>query len=219
MSHSVLTSLEEAVAAFEAGRPILIHDGADREHEVDLLYPAHAVDPLAVARLRNDAGGLVFVALSAAVADTFDLPFLHEILDHPTTVYDHVGYDDRPSFSLSVNHRETYTGVTDADRSMTIRELARAAADPDGVDFAATFRAPGHVHLLRGADGLLTERQGHTELGLALADAADGVSAVAGAEMLDDTSGQALSPAAARSYAARHDLVYLNAEDVVDRFA
>lgn len=219
MSQTVLTDLENAVSAFEAGRPVLIHDGADREHEVDLLYPAHAVDPTAVARLRNDAGGLIFVALPAAVAKAFELPFLHDALDHPATEYDHVGYDARPSFSLPVNHRDTFTGVTDADRSHTIRAIAQAAADPDTTDFASEFRSPGHVHLLRGADSLLAERQGHTELGLALAEVAEGVVAVAGAEMLDDASGRAMSPAAARSYAARHDLVYLDATDVYDQLA
>lgn len=215
MSRAILTTLESAISAFEAGRPVLIYDGAEREHEVDLLYPANAVDSRAVSRLRNDAGGLVFVAITADVADTFDLPFLHEILDHPATEYDDVGYDSRPSFSLSVNHRSTYTGVTDEDRAMTITALAEAATSPERTDFAAEFRAPGHVHLLRGAKGLLTSRQGHTELGLALAQEVN-VSAVAGAEMLDDASGRAMSPAAAQDYAARHELVYLDARDLVD---
>lgn len=219
MSHSILTSLEAGIGALEAGEPVLVHDGADREHEVDLLFPAHAVDPTDVARLRNDAGGLVFVALSSEVSDAFDLPFLHEAIDHPATRYDHVGYDTRSSFSLPVNHRETYTGVTDEDRSRTIRELASAAADPAGTDFAAEFRTPGHVHLLRGAEGLLASRRGHTELGLALAHEADGVAAVAGAEMLDDATGRATSPGAARAYAARHGLAYLDAVEICDRLA
>ncbi|MFP4591039.1 MAG: 3,4-dihydroxy-2-butanone-4-phosphate synthase [Halobacteriales archaeon] len=215
MSRPLLTDLDAAVAALERGRPVLVHDGDDREHEVDLLYPARAVAPGDVARLRHDAGGLLFVALPDAVARTFDLPFLHEAVDHPATEYDHVGYDARPSFSLSVNHRTTYTGVTDADRSRTIRALAAAAAAPEATDFAAEFRAPGHVHLLRGAPGGLTSRQGHTELGLALAAEAEGVAAIAGCEMLDDASGGALDPRDARRYAREHDLVYLEAADVI----
>ncbi|MFW6448927.1 MAG: 3,4-dihydroxy-2-butanone-4-phosphate synthase, partial [Halobacteriota archaeon] len=209
MSRPLLTDIDAAVAALERGRPILVHDGDDREHEVDLLYPANAVDPADVARLRNDAGGLLFVALPDAVARVFDLPFLHEALDHPATEYDHVGYDARPSFSLSVNHRDTYTGVTDADRSQTIRALAAAAAAPQATDFASEFRAPGHVHLLRGAPGGLASRRGHTELGLALAAQAEGVEAIAGCEMLDDGTARALDPRAARRYAHDHDLVYL----------
>lgn len=214
MSRAALTDVSRAVDDLGAGRPVLIHDGPDREHEVDLIYPADAVDHRAVARLRLDAGGVVFVALPAAVARAFDLPFLHEAIDHPATEYDHVGYDARPSFSLSVNHRETYTGVTDADRALTIRAVARAAADPAAVAFGEEFRSPGHVHLLRGADGLLDERRGHTELALALAGAAD-VAAVAGAEMLSDTSGGALTPEAARRYARERDLAYIDAADIL----
>jgi len=218
VSAPVLTSVVEAIAALEAGRPVLIHDGTDREHEVDLLYPANAVVPRAVSQLRNDAGGVLFVALPDEVAEAFDLPFLHDVIDHPCTEYTDVKYDARPSFSLSVNHRETYTGVTDVDRSLTITAIARAAAAPDRTDFAAEFRSPGHVHLLRGAPGLLASRQGHTELGLALADEAAGVSAIAGSEMLDDQTGRALSPDDARAYARRYDLVYLDGRDVLDRY-
>lgn len=217
MSKPVLTSVDAAIAAFEAGRPILVHDSADREHEIDLLYPAGAVTPSDVARLRNDAGGLLFVAIPADVAESFALPFLHEALDHPATDYDDVGYDARPSFSLSVNHRDTYTGITDNDRALTVRALAAAAANPADTTFDREFRAPGHVHVLRGADGLLEERQGHTELGLALASETPGVSAVAGAEMLDDETGEAMTPADARAYATRYDLVYLDGRDVCER--
>lgn len=216
MSKMVLTGVRAAIESLEAGRPILVHDGTDREHEVDLLYPARAVDPAAVARLRNDAGGVLFVALPDAVARAFDLPFLHDAIDHPCTVYDDVKYDTRPSFSLSVNHRATYTGVTDADRSLTIRAVGAAASRPDETDFAAEFRAPGHVHLLRGAPNLLAERQGHTELSLALAAETDSVAAVAGSEMLDDETGGSLATAAARSYADRYGLVYLDGADILD---
>lgn len=216
MSRSRLSTVSAAINALENGRPVLVHDGSDREHEVDLIYPARAVDPPAVARLRNDAGGVLFVALPDRVARAFELPFLHEVLDHPTTEYDHVGYDARPSFSLSVNHRDTYTGVTDEDRARTIQALARAASAPAAVEFAREFRAPGHVHLLRGAPEGLDTRQGHTELGLELAEAAADVAAVAGSEMLDDETGGALPPGLARRYARRHDLVYLEAEEIVE---
>jgi 3,4-dihydroxy 2-butanone 4-phosphate synthase len=206
-----------AVEAFARGEPVLVHDADDREGETDVLYPARAVEPGDLARLRNDAGGLVFVAVSDAVAGAFDLPFLHDLIDHPSAAFDDVGYDVRPSFSLSVNHRDTYTGITDRDRARTVSALGAAAAAPDATDFAAEFRAPGHVHLLRGAPGLLSEREGHTELGLALAAAADREPAVAGAEMLDDETGDALSPPDARAYAERNGLVYVEGSALVDR--
>ena len=210
---------DRAVRAFADGEPVLVHDAADRESETDVLYPAEAVDHEAVVRLRADAGGLVFVALPAAVADAFELPFRHEAVDHPAVAFDDLAYDARPSFSLTVNHRDTYTGITDRDRARTVRALGRAAADPAGTEFAAEFRSPGHVHLLRAAPGLLADRQGHTELGVALALAAGTGGAVTGAEMLDADTGGALSPADARAYADEHDLVYVEGSALVDRLA
>ena len=209
-------SVAAAVRAFAAGEPVLVHDAADREGETDLIYPAGAVDPEAVARMRNDAGGLVCVALSDAVSEAFDLPFVQETIDHPLAADHDLAYDERSSFSLTVNHRETFTGITDEDRALTIRELGRHAADPDATAFADAFRAPGHVHLLRAAPDLLADREGHTELGIALADAAGREPAAVVCEMLDD-SGGARSPVDARAYAERNDLVYVEGADLIAR--
>jgi len=210
-------AVDRALAAFRSGEPVLIHDAADREGETDLVYPAGAVTPAAVSRLRHDAGGLVCVALSHVVAEAFDLPFLQDVLDHPAAATHDLGYDERSSFSFTVNHRDTYTGITDEDRALTITALAEAAATPADTEFPEMFRAPGHVHLLRAASGLLTNRRGHTELGVALAVAADLPPAVVVCEMLDDDGG-ARSPAAACSYAARHDVPYVEGARLVERF-
>jgi 3,4-dihydroxy 2-butanone 4-phosphate synthase len=208
-------SVERAVEAVRRGEPVLVHDAADREGETDLVYPAGAVTPDAVARMRNDAGGLVCVALSAAVCRAFDLPYAQSAIDHAAAADHDLAYDERSSFSLAVNHCDTFTGITDEDRALTITRLAEAAADPAGVDFAAEFRAPGHVTLLRAAPGLVADRRGHTELALVLAAAADRPPAMVVCEMLDDETGGALSPAAARAYADRHGLVYVEGADVV----
>jgi 3,4-dihydroxy 2-butanone 4-phosphate synthase len=210
-------SVGAAIDAFRQGRPVAIHDAADREGETDLVYPAGAVTPEAVARMRNDAGGLVCVALSDAVSAAFDLPFVQSVLDHPTAADHDLAYDDRSSFSITVNHRDTHTGITDDDRALTITALADAAAAPETTDFAATFRAPGHVHLLRAAPGLLADRQGHTELGIALADAADLPPAVVVCEMLDDETGGALPPAAAQAYADRAEIPYVEGAALLER--
>ncbi len=214
-----VAAIERALESLRAGEPILVHDAADREGETDLIYHASAVDPPAVAHLRNDAGGLICVALGYEVAESFGLPFFSAAVDHPATVEGELAYDERSSFSLPVNHRETFTGITDEDRSLTIRALAAAAAAPEETEFAAEFRIPGHVHLLKGAPGLLESRKGHTELGLALAAAAELPPAVVVCEMLDDHSGRALSPADARAYADRHGLAYLEGRDVLERLA
>ncbi len=213
------SSVEQTISAFSRGEPVLIHDAADREGETDLVYPATAVTPEAVARLRNDAGGLVCVALSNELCEQFELPFASEAIDHPLSRDPDVGYDDRSSFSLTVNHRDTYTGITDADRSLTIKRLGALSANPDEVDFLAEFHAPGHVHLLRGAPDLLADREGHTELGLALAKQTAQPQAVVVCEMLDDETGTALTPARAQAYARNNGLAYIEGRSLVDRFA
>ena len=225
--------VDDAVAAFAAGAPVLVHDAADREGEVDLVYPAVAVAAADVARMRDDAGGLVCVALSDDVCATWELPFVRETLDHPAAGAHELSYGDRSSFSLTVNHRDTFTGITDEDRALTISALGEAAAEvrratalagdvardavaagPEG--FADRFRAPGHVHLLRAAPDLLADRRGHTELGVALAEAAGVAPAVVVCEMLDEADG-ALSPTAARAYADHNGLVYVEGSDLLER--
>jgi len=218
-------AVDAAIDAFADGQPVLIHDFADREGETDIVYPATAVDSDAVARLRNDAGGLICVALSDAVSDAFGLPFLQELVDHPAAADHELAYDERSSFSLTVNHRETFTGITDVDRALTISELGTAAAAVtadagyDESDFAAAFRTPGHVHLLRAAPELLADREGHTELGIALAAAAGQPPAVVVCEMLDDETGGARSPSDAEAYADRHGLVYVEGEALLEALA
>lgn len=212
---AAVSDVEAAVDAFANGDPVLVHDFADREGEVDMVYPARSVTPRDVATMRNDAGGLVCVALGPEVADTFELPFLADEIGHPAAESDHLGYDERSSFSLSVNHRDTYTGITDADRALTISNLGDAAADPESTDFATAFRAPGHVHVLRAARDGLAGRKGHTEMGIALAAAADREPAAVVCEMLDDETGEALGTSNARAYANRHDIPFVEGADLV----
>ncbi len=226
--------VDAAISAFAAGGPVLIHDATDREGEVDLVFPAVTVTPADVARMRNDAGGLVCVALSDTVCTAWELPFVQAVIDHPAGAAHDLGYDERSSFSLTVNHRDTFTGITDEDRALTISELGSAAGEiaretliagdgaagsiaTDADSFAERFRAPGHVHLLRGAPNLLDDRRGHTELGLELAAAAGVEPAVVVCEMLDDETGGALSPAAARSYADRHGFPYVEGSELIAR--
>jgi 3,4-dihydroxy 2-butanone 4-phosphate synthase len=209
---SGISSVQTALEAFRGGDPVLVHDAEDREGETDLIYPAAAITARDVARLRNDAGGLVCVAYSDEVAQAFDLPFRQDVLDHPAAADHDLAYDDRSSFSLTVNHRDTH-------RALTITALGEAARDPANFDFPETFRAPGHVHLLRAAPNLLADRKGHTELGIALADAAGLPPSVVVCEMLDDETGDALPPATARAYANRHGLPYVEGHSLIEKLA
>ncbi|MGQ4557637.1 3,4-dihydroxy-2-butanone-4-phosphate synthase [Halobellus sp. GM3] len=211
------SGVDNAAKSFKRGEPILIHDANDRENEVDIVFPAKAVTPDDVAQMRNDAGGLICVAVSNEVAEAFNLPFLHEVIEHKAGETKQLAYDDRSSFSWTVNHRDTFTGIVDNDRALTISKLGDAAASPSDIDFGTEFDMPGHIHLLKAASGLLEERQGHTELGIALAEYAGVSPAVVVCEMLDDQTGGALSRTNAESYATEHNLVFVDASTIVNK--
>ena len=52
-----------------------------------------------------------------------------------------IPYDERSSFSIWVNHRDSFTGVTDHDRAMTISEMAIMLKEERYGDFGKTFRS------------------------------------------------------------------------------
>ncbi len=220
-------NIERALEALRAGNFVLVHDAADREDETDLVVAAEKVQPRHIARLRQDAGGLICVALHPHVADNLGLPYMTEIYESASSSYEVLGatrpddlpYDERSAFSISVNHRRTYTGVTDADRALTISELgklgARAFDRPAVEEFGHNFRSPGHVHLLRAARGMLVERRGHTELVVALTEMAGLAPVAAICEVLDAGTHRALSREGTKKYAAENGLIYLEALDVV----
>lgn len=202
--------LRKAIDAFRSGGPVLIYDAEGRENETDLVYPARSVSTQEITRLRNDAGGLICVALGHTAATAFDLPYMQEALSHPCTESNELQYDERSSFSISVNHRETRTGIPDTERAKTISSIGYAAESPTEVDFSEEFRAPGHVPLLKAAPGLVSDRQGHTELAITLTKLADTAPAAVVCEMLDDESGEALSKSDAQTYARMNGIPFID---------
>ncbi|MCI4342462.1 MAG: 3,4-dihydroxy-2-butanone-4-phosphate synthase, partial [Thermoplasmata archaeon] len=184
--------------------------------------------PELIRLLRRDGGGVLFTAISAELREQLGLPFVAEMLElseskFPVTRelrHETLRYDRRSSFGVSVNHRSTFTGVTDNDRARTVRalgELARAAPrlDPETLRlrFTSEFASPGHVPILYAAPRLLAERKGHTELTISLARMTGLSECVTGCEMLGD-SGGARSPEAAARYAAEHGWRFLDGETV-----
>tara|TARA_B100000029_G_C17518599_1_gene938985 strand:- start:507 stop:1187 length:681 start_codon:yes stop_codon:yes gene_type:complete len=212
--------IERAIAAFSEGVPILIHDFDDRENETDLVVAASKITPELISMFRNEAGGLVCVAISDGVAEALNLPFLSDMIDHQLTESGDLKYDTRSAFSLPVNHRDTYTGITDIDRSITIKRIAEVSSDVErgeynAEQFAKEFRSPGHVQILRSAPSL-EERKGHTELGIAIAKAANMEPAVVVCEMLDDINGKASSKENMKKYAKINGLLFIEGKVLVE---
>ncbi len=200
----------DAVKAFAAGKPVLLFDSSDREGEVDLVVHAGAVTPALVAQIRCDAGGLICLAVGKEVAAKLGLPFMADILrSNPATkklVLGKMPYGGQSAFSLSINAKGTFTGITDKDRARTIAEFSRMCAKPDKGVFESKFYSPGHVPLLvsRG----IGRRQGHTELAVELCKRAGRSECAVLCEMLDAQTGGALSTARAKEYGRRLGLAF-----------
>ncbi len=223
-------SIDLAIEAIQRGKMILLFDAEDREGETDLVIPALCVKPSDIARMRQDAGGLICVAIHGNAADRLGLPFMSDVLRRVSsnghksllTLVEKKGdipYDSRSSFSLWVNHRGTFTGITDNDRALTISKIGESVKrvlNGEKVDFGEEFRSPGHVALLRAASGLLGERRGQTELSIALALMAGIVPSMVVCEMLDGKSGKALSKEDALKYSIRHKMPFLEGKEVLE---
>ncbi|MCX6693822.1 MAG: 3,4-dihydroxy-2-butanone-4-phosphate synthase [Methanomicrobiales archaeon] len=214
--------IDTAITALQAGEFILLYDFDDRERETDFAIRSDAVTSAHVRQMRKDGGGLICTAVHPGAAEVLGLPFAFELIaGNPAMagLGGQVPYDlkNPSSFSLWVNHRSTFTGITDRDRATTITAIAdevKRSMNGGGHNFAAHFRSPGHVALLRATEGLLSRRRGQTELSIALAVMAGVTPAITICEMLDDETGLALGKEDAREYGRRHGLVFVEGSEV-----
>lgn len=217
--------IRDALAALRRGEIVLVYDGEGREEETDLIAAGQFVTKKHVRMMRRDGGGLICVAMHPKIADKLGIPYLVDVWRHAQERYpvlreleaNDIPYDEKSSFSITVNHRKTFTGITDSDRALTIKELAKLAESAlNGYSpglFGRNFRSPGHVVLLRAADGLLNRRMGHTELSVTLMQMAQLTPVAAICEMLGDDGGS-LPPDEARNYAKEHDLIFLEGREI-----
>ncbi|MFQ5761561.1 MAG: 3,4-dihydroxy-2-butanone-4-phosphate synthase [Candidatus Bathyarchaeia archaeon] len=227
-------NFENVAETLRLNRPILIYDCDGREEETDMIMAAENITPELVAMLRRDAGGLLCVAIKYETAQKLAVPSMIDILRAASSKFPMLAemtaerspYGDRPAFSITVNHRDAYTGVTDIDRALTIKGLAKVVRDSANGrsveelrgEMASMFKSPGHLHLLIADRHFLSNRRGHTELSLALLDLCGFLPISVVCEMLDGSTGRALSHAAAEKFASTHSLPFLSGADVLEAY-
>lgn len=195
-----LDPIEDALAALRAGRPVLVVDDADREDEGDLILAAEHATPESVALLLELTSGVLCVALPGERCDALDLPPMVARSTDPKGT----------AFTVSVDARVgTSTGISAADRALTIRALADPATRPDDLN------RPGHVFPLRARDGGVLVRPGHTEATVDLARMAGLTPAGVLCEVVSaDRRGMARLPEL-RALADRHDLPLVAIADLI----
>ncbi len=226
-----MSNIIDAVNALRNGEFVLLHDSTSRENEVDMVVAAQFVTPSYVARIRMDAGGLICLAVRHDIANKLGLLYMHDMMHMLSSVNPVMAelangkspYGDRPAFSIAINHRETYTGITDSDRALTIAEMAKVCSKAlNGSDakreFASEFRAPGHVPILIASEGLLSERLGHTELAVYLTQLAGLIPVAVICEMLDGSTYKALSVDRAIQYAREKNIAIVEGSELKTHF-
>ncbi len=223
-----MSCVKKALEELRKGRFVLVFDDEHREGETDLIIAAEHVTSESITTMRRDGGGLIILMVHHRVAQKFGIPFLTEVFDEASgkwpvlrsLVPNDIPYDNKSSFSLLINHRKTFTGITDNDRALTISEFARTAREAEKLTSAEAisllgrrFRSPGHVPVCIASQNMLEDRKGHTELGVALSTMARLSGVVAGCEMM--SKGIALPKGEAINYAERHGLMFLEGREII----
>jgi 3,4-dihydroxy 2-butanone 4-phosphate synthase/GTP cyclohydrolase II len=173
MSDSILlfSPIPEIVAEIAAGRLVIVADDPSRENEADLVGSASLCTPEMVNFMATHARGMICTPITAMRAEELDLPQM--------TRRNREGH--KTAFTVTVDAAEGITtGISSADRALTIRLLADPAAR------ANSFVRPGHIFPLQGvAEGVL-RRTGHTEAALDLAGFAGLPKAAVICEIMND---------------------------------
>ena len=162
-------TVEQAIAALQAGEFVALLDHPEREGEADLLLAAQFATGEKLNVMITKCRGLVTIAMSAARLEELGIPLLEPA---------NCGCN-WPRFSAPVDYTiGTTTGVSAFDRAVTARALVDPNADPNH------FMRPGHLFPLAASPGGIAERAGHTEGAVGLAIAAGLYPAVVMCEML-----------------------------------
>lgn len=140
-------TIEEALKDLRDGKIILVTDDPDRENEGDMICAAEFATQENINFMACHAKGLICTPMSAEIAGKLGLPqMVSENTDNHGT-----------AFTVSIDHVDTTTGISAAERSYTVMKCVDDATKPQDL------RRPGHVFPLVSRKGGVLVRNGHTE--------------------------------------------------------
>jgi len=221
-------NIEKALADIRAGKVVLIYDFDNREKETDMTIASEFVTSDVLKVMRNDAGGLICTTTPHRKAMELGLPFLSDVFWNNRDKFPLLGkmapndipYDNtKSSFGITLNHRKTYTGITDHDRAFTIKEFTKTIFEDKSIeeiilDLGSNFRAPGHVHLLNTSSKILKTRHGHTELSTAVMYMAGVKPSATICEMMGN-DGCATDKKNVMEYAEKNKLQFITGDEIL----
>ena len=140
-------TIPEALEALRAGEVILVTDDPERENEGDFICAAEFATTENVNLMATHAKGLICMPMSAEYCKKLRLPQM--VMDNTD--------NHSTAFTVSIDHVDTTTGISAAERSITAMKCVEEGAKPED------FRRPGHMFPLLARKNGVLERNGHTE--------------------------------------------------------
>lgn len=189
--------IENALKALKEGKIILVTDDEDRENEGDLICSAEAATTENVNFMATYAKGLICMPMSQAIADRL---MLSPMVEHNTDNHE-------TAFTVSIDYKDTTTGISAKERGMTARMCVSENAS------AMDFRRPGHMFPLIAKAGGVLERNGHTEATVDLMRLA-GLSECGLCCEIMREDGTMMRAEELHEFADRHELSYITIQEI-----
>lgn len=145
--------IEDAVADIRAGKIIIVIDDEDRENEGDLVMAAEKVTGEAINFMATYGKGLICTPMEEEILKELQI---NSMVENNTDNHE-------TAFTVSVDYKDTTTGISAYERALTISKLLENDVKPED------FRRPGHVFPLAARKNGVLERTGHTEAAVDLA--------------------------------------------------
>jgi len=140
-------TIEEALDELRSGKIILVTDDDNRENEGDFICGAEFATTENINFMAVYGKGLICMPMGENLIRKLQFPqMVSENTDNHET-----------AFTVSIDHIDTTTGISAAERSITAMKCVDEDAKPED------FRKPGHMFPLRAKKNGVLERGGHTE--------------------------------------------------------
>ncbi|MBD5543556.1 MAG: bifunctional 3,4-dihydroxy-2-butanone-4-phosphate synthase/GTP cyclohydrolase II [Lachnospiraceae bacterium] len=140
-------TVEEALEDLRQGKIILMTDDEDRENEGDFICAAEFATTENINFMATHGKGLICMPMSEEYIKKLQIPQM--VADNTD--------NHETAFTVSIDHKDTTTGISAAERSITAMKCVEEGSRPED------FRRPGHMFPLLAKKNGVLERNGHTE--------------------------------------------------------